>query len=946
MTTTPDAPIRKKLIEVSIPLEDINAESAREKSIRHGHPSTLHPWWARRPLAAARAVLFAQLVDDPSSNPELTEEQQKVERERLHGIIRRLVKWENVSNETLLREAHAEILKSTGGNPPAILDPFAGGGTIPLEAQRLGLEAHASDLNPVAVLISKALIEIPPKFAGTPPVFPGAAETNLGHWPRATGLAEDVRRYGAWMREQAEERIGDLYPDVTVVDEKTKRKTKATTIAWIWARTVICPNPACAIEMPLVRSWWLGKKKGKEAYVVPTVAHDAGAPSGRQVEFTIGHDLKKAPTKDVDGTMTAARGATCVACGSFSPLAEIRGNALANGYGARLLAVVAEGNRRRVYVPPAPDHVAAADVPAPTGLPSGSVAENPRWFSPPQYGLTKFSDLFTNRQLVALTTFSDLVGEARDQILKDCVAAGLPSDAGLAEGGTGAEAYADAIATYLGMAVSRLADYGGTIATWMPDPKNEGLRNTFARQAIPMTWDFAEANPFSESSGNMGFMLRGIARVLDELPARSHSEAIQADAATRDYAGLVVSTDPPYYDNIGYSDLSDYFYVWLRRSLRDIHPSLFASMLVPKAEELVANPYRHGGRAGAEKFFEAGFEHVFARARQSTSDDFPITVYYAFKQSELNAEGISSTGWATILEGMIREGWTITATWPVRSERSGRMISVGTNALASSIVLVLRPRHETAGQTTRRGFLTALRRELPDALEKLRQGAIAPVDLTQATIGPGMAVYSNYTRVVENDGTDMSVKAGLRLINQALDEVLAEGEGDLDSDTRFCLKWYEQYGWGKGPFGDADLLARSYDTSVRGVADSGVLTQGEGIVQLIAPANLPVTWNPVTDARISVWEVMCQLGRVLSSEDGGLDAAAKLMSAAATRPEIDIEAVQRLSYRLYEMAKTSRTDDARLFNLVGGSWTDLTEAASRVKIRADVQAELDFGDDR
>ncbi|MER6972608.1 DUF1156 domain-containing protein [Nocardioides sp. NPDC000445] len=940
MTTTPDAPVRKKLIEVSIPLEDINAESAREKSIRHGHPSTLHLWWARRPLAAARAVLFAQLVDDPSSNPNLTEEEQKVERERLHGIIRRLVKWENINNETLLREAHEEILKSTGGKPPAILDPFAGGGTIPLEAQRLGLEAHASDLNPVAVLINKALIEIPPRFAGRPPVFPGAADSKLGDWPRATGLAEDVRRYGAWMREQAKERIGDLYPDATVVDEKTKKKTKATTIAWIWARTVTCPNPACGIEMPLVRSWWLGKKKGKEAYVVPTVVDNPDAPGGRRVEFTIGHDPKNAPTKDNDGTMAAARGATCVACGSFSPLREIRKSALASGYGTRLLATVAAGQRRRMYVPAAEEHVAAADVAAPNSTPSGKVAENPRWFSPPQYGLSKFSDLFTNRQLVALTTFGDLVGEAREKVLKDSVDGGLPPGARLSDGGTGAEAYADAVATYLGMGVSRTTDLNNALVTWSNG--RDQARNLFARQAIPMAWDFVEVSPFARAAGDLSIATETQAEAIEKLPATSTGNVSQLDAAARDYSTVVVATDPPYYDNIGYSDLSDFFYVWLRRSLKEVHQSLFASMLVPKAEELVANPYRHGGRDGAEKFFETGFEHVFAQARKGASNDFPVTVFYAFKQSELEAEGVTSTGWATILEGMIREGWAITATWPVRSERGGRMISVGTNALASSIVLVLRPRHETAGQTTRRGFLAALRRDLPDALENLRQGAVAPVDLTQATIGPGMAVFSNYTRVVENDGEDMSVKAALRLINQALDEVLAEGEGDLDADTRFCLKWYEQYGWGTGPFGDGDLLARAYNTSVRGLDDAGVLTQGEGIVQLIAPADLPANWDPIADDRVSVWEVMCHLGRVLSAEDGGLEPAAKLMAAASARSEVDVEAVQRLAYRLYEMTKTSRTDDARLFNLIGGSWTDLAAAAAKAPAPTEVQTEIDF----
>jgi putative DNA methylase len=944
--TTPHTPIRKKLIEVSIPLEDINAESAREKSIRHGHPSTLHLWWARRPLVVARAVLFAQLVDDPSSDPDLTEEQQKVERERLHGVIRRLVKWENVNNETVLHEAHQEILKSTGGNPPAILDPFAGGGTIPLEAQRLGLEAHASDLNPVAVLINKALIEIPPKFAGRPPVYPGTADTKLGTWPRAAGLAEDVRRYGAWIRDEAQERIGHLYPDATIVDEKTKTKTKATTIAWIWARTVTCPNPACGIEMPLVRSWWLGKKKGKEAYVVPTVVEDACVPGGRRFEFTIGRDKAKGPPASTDGTVHR-QGAVCVACQSAVELKYVREQGRAKRMGSQLLAVVAEGNRQRIYIAPEIEQIAAAGVPRPHALPSQSMPDHS--VSPAHtqtikiYGFDKWVDLFSNRQLVALTTFSDLVGEARERVSKDALAAGLPSGARLADGGDGAEAYADAVATYLALSASKMAVFHCTLARWRSDA--DKTAPAFGRQAIPMVWDYAEAQPFAGAGGDWYGVVDGTSRALEKIDPTVPGSVTQADAATRDYSEVVVSTDPPYYDNIGYSDLSDFFYVWLRLTSRSIYPGLFSSILVPKAEELVANPYRHNGAAAAEKFFESGFEHVFSRARESASEAFPVTVYYAFKQTELEKEGISSTGWATILAGMIREGWTISATWPVRTENENRLIGRGSNALASSIVLVLRPRNNTAGQTTRRGFLAALRRDLPEALENLRQGAIAPVDLTQATIGPGMAVFSSYARVVENDGSDMNVKAALRLINQALDEVLAEGEGDLDADTRFCLKWYEQYGWDKGLFGNADVLARSYNTSVRGIADSGVLTQGEGIVQLVAPANLPKSWDPAKDDRISAWEVMCHLGRLLSAEDGGVEPAAKLMAAAATRPEIDIEAVQRLAYRLYEMTKTSRTDDARLFNLVGGSWTDLTQAASRVRRPDAVQTLFDFEDE-
>lgn len=941
MTTTPGTPIRKKLIEVSIPLQDINAESAREKSIRHGHPSTLHLWWARRPLATARAVLFAQLVDDPSSNPALTEEQQKVERERLHGIIRRLVKWDDANDEALLREAYEEILKSTGSKPPAILDPFAGGGSIPLEAQRLGLEAHASDLNPVAVLINKALIEIPPKFAGRPPVFPGAAETQLGAWPGTTGLAEDVRRYGRWMRNQARERIGYLYPEATTTDSRAGKRSRATAIAWIWAHTVTCPNPACGIEMPLVRSWWLGKKKGKESYVVPRIVGDVTASSGRRVEFTIGHDKAKGPTPSTDGTV-GREGATCVACGSAVELKYVREESRAKRMGSRLMAIVADGDHQRVYLAADQEHISVASQGRPSGVPSGNIFNWPGRINVYTYGLLKFSELFTNRQLVAVTTFSDLVSEARARIAEDALAAGVLSGTRLADGGTGAEAYADAVATYLAFAVSKFTARNNTMCTW--ESGMDRLRGSFQRQAMPMTWDFAEANPIEDFGGGFGSVVESVSEALDRLPeARLVGTAMQADAAEREYSGTVISTDPPYYDNIGYSDLSDFFYVWLRRSLRDIQPALFSSMLVPKAEELVANPYRHNGKDGAEKFFQSGFERVFARARASASEEFPITVYYAFKQAELESEGVASTGWATILEGMIREGWAITATWPVRTEMASRMIASGTNALASSIVLVLRPRHETAGQTTRRGFVAALKRELPAALERMREGAIAPVDLAQATIGPGMAVFSGFQRVVENDGSDMSVKTALVLINQLLDEVLADQEGDLDSDTRFCLKWYEQYGWTKAAFGDADVLARAYNTSVRGLADAGVLTQGEGAVQLVRPQDLPATWNPVTDQRISVWEVTLQLARVLSAENGGIEAAAKLMAAAGSRSEVDVESVQRLAYRLYEMTQKSRPDDARLFNLLGGSWSDLTEAAGRVPLAAAVQGSFDFG---
>ncbi len=940
-TDDPVATPKRKLIEVALPLETINRESAREKSIRHGHPSTLHLWWARRPLAAARAVLFAQLVDDPSSHPERfpTEAAQTAERERLHRLIERLAVWENSRDQLLLAEAHEEILKSTGGQPPPILDPFAGGGTIPLEAQRLGLETHASDLNPVAVLINKALIEIPPKFASRPPVFPGLADSRLGGWEGATGLVADVRAYGEWMRDEAKRRIGACYPQATLEDG-----TKATVIAWIWARTVTCPNPACGIEMPLVRSWWLGKKKGKEAWVRPIIATDARHPSGKRVEFEIGHGGAGASGAAINGTV-GRNGATCIACGAAVTLDQIRAEGRADGLGVQLMAVVAEGNRQRVYLPPDAAQVSAAVVERPENGVDGTLSTNPRWFSPPAYGLTEFSDLFTNRQLLALTTFSDLVMEGRERVLRDALAASMPPGNRLEDGGSDAEAYADAATTYLGMALSKVADRGSSLVTWVIE--RASTRNTFTRQALPMAWDFVEANQMTAGTGSWAGALEWTVESLDGLANNwAPGIAVQRDASTVDFAAGLLSTDPPYYDNIGYSDLSDFFYVWLRRSLRTVYPDLLSTMLVPKAEELVANPYRHNGKDGAREFFENGFRRVFARARESALVDYPITVYYAFKQSEAGDDGTSSTGWETLLDGMIRSGWAITATWPMRSERGGRMLSVGTNALASSIVLALRPRPDDAPTTDRRGLIAALHDELPDALRKLQQGAIAPVDLPQAVIGPGMAVFSRYAKVIENDGTAMTVRSALVRINEILDQVLNEQEGDFDAATRFAIAWYRGHGYTTGSFGVADDLARARNTSVETMVRDGILASAAGKVTLLSPAHLPDDYDVLADDRVGAWEVLHHLIAILQRD--GLPVAGTFLRSAEERPDgaVDVELVKELAFLLFSIAeKNGWTQDALAFNTVATAWPDVVHAARSTPVTTGEQAAFDFAEE-
>jgi putative DNA methylase len=912
---------KRKLIEVALPLEAINKESAREKSIRHGHPSTLHLWWSRKPLATVRAVLFAQLVDDPSSHPDRfpTEGAQRAERERLHGIIERLVVWENSSDRALLAEAHEEILKSTDGNPPPILDPFAGGGTIPLEAQRLGLEAHASDLNPVAVLINKALIEIPPKFAGRPPVFPGLADGRIGGWEGATGLAADVGAYGEWMRDEARRRIGGHYPQATLEDG-----TKATVIAWIWARTVTCPNPTCGAEVPLLSSLDLSRKRGQERWLRPVI-------TDMRVEFEIVTGSRTAePNKRGQGAKFS-----CWVCGSaITPMQVHDQLDVARKPGNRLLAVVAAGRRRREYlVPTLEDHAAALaanaqaeriregdDSLSPTARGTfGGNAQGRR------YGFYSFADYFTNRQLVALTTLTDLVKEVRERALDHALTAGASPGERLEAGGAGAEAYADAVATYLGLGVSRTADLGNSMATW--SSSRDQTRSLFARQAIPMTWEFVEVSPFAGASGDVSVATATMSRSIASLPATGDAEVVQIDAIEAADPVSLISTDPPYYDNIVYSDLSDFFYVWLRRSLRDVYPDLLSTMLVPKAEELVANPYRHDGKDGAKAFFENGFRRVFAHARGTALADYPITVYYAFKQSVDGDDGTASTGWETLLDGMIDSGWAITATWPMRSERGGRMLSVGTNALASSIVLALRPRPNDAPTIDRRGLIAALHDELPDALRKLQQGAIAPVDLPQAAIGPGMAVFSRYAKVIENDGTTMTVRSALARINEILDQVLNEQEGDFDAASRFAIAWYRQHGYATGNFGVADDLARARNTAVETLVRDGILTSVAGKVTLLSAAMLPDEYDVLDDDRVGVWEALHHLVAILDRD--GLEGAGAFVARARVRPDgaIDFELIKELAFLLFSIAeKNGWTQDALAFNTVATAWPEIVQA--------------------
>ena len=946
----------KKLIEVALPLEAINAASAREKSIRHGHPSTLHLWWARRPLAAARAVIFAQMVDDPSARPDLfpTEKAQEKERKRLFRIIEDLVKWENTTNETVLQAAREEIWQSwrracadNADHPrakelfdrnklPAFHDPFAGGGALPLEAQRLGLESYASDLNPVAVLINKAMIEIPPKFAGRPPVNPEARTKKdlVGRtWKGAQGLAEDVRYYGKWMRDEAEKRIGHLYPLVEVTAEMAKGRPdlkgyvgkKLTVIAWLWARTVKSPNPAFAdVDVPLASTFMLSTKEGKEAYVEPVI-------EGHGYRFTVKVGKPKDAERAKNGTKLS-RGANFECLMSGTPIAGdyIKAEGKAGRMGARLMAIVAEGERGRVYLAPTPEHEAAARKAKPEWRPEGDVPARLTGGTCVPYGLATWGDLFTPRQLVALTTFSDLVGEAMREVRRDALAAGLPDDSKpLRDGGTGAAAYAEAVGVYLGMSVSKMADAQSSLCRWKTT-MDQSIA-TFGRQALPMVWDYSEASAFGEMAGDPLVSLNNMMRVVDQLPASTGGRVAQADAQLQTIGrDSVVSTDPPYYDNIGYADLSDYFYVWLRRSLRATFPDLFATLAVPKAEELVATPYRHGSKEKAETFFLNGMTQAMHRLVEQVHPAFPVTVYYAFKQSETeSAEGTSSTGWETFLDAVIRAGFGISGTWPMRTELGNRMIGSGTNALASSIVLVCRQRPATAPTATRREFVATLKSELPAALVHLQRGNIAPVDLAQAAIGPGMAVFTRFAKVLDADGKPMSVRQALTLINQTLDEALAEQEGDFDADTRWALAWFEQSGFEPGEYGVAEILSKAKNTSVGGMVDAGIVASKAGKVRLLKPDELPKDWDPASDSRLTAWECVHQLVRALAK--GGEVGAAALVAKLGARAET----ARELAYRLYTICeRKKRASDALGYNALVQSWPEITRLAQAAPVQA------------
>jgi putative DNA methylase len=920
---------KKKLIEVALPLEAINVASVREKSIRHGHPSTLHLWWARRPLAACRAVLFAQLVDDPSAHQDEfpTEKDQERERQRLFQIIEDLVLWENTNNETVLESARAEIRNSCGNDLPTVYDPFCGGGSIPLEAQRLGLTPIASDLNPIPVLIGKCLVQIPQSFSEVGPIAAsGNPDLGFAHGNCSYGLSSDLVHYAEIIRERVHDKIGENYKDVQVTDGTGSRKT---VVAWIWCRTVSSPHPACrGVHVPLAKSFWLSKRGGAREWVEPVIDREK-----LEYSFVVRHDGE--PT--VNGTVHRTS-ATCLISGQPITLDYIQNEGKAGRLGTRLMAVVAEGNPGRVYITAGPEEESLSKIAVPEDVPHCEIEHWRSCTNCVVYGMDTFEKLFTSRQLVCLTTFSNEIKNLYSQILKDCISHGMEDDnIPLKDDGRGARAYAEAITTYLSTALSRLADRSSSMCGW--DTGYAKIRNTFGRQAIPMVWEFAEGNPFSNSTGNWMSCVEWIKKVILRSIPTPTGTIFQSDArkTTQKPASVVISTDPPYYDNIPYSNLSDFFYMWLRRTMQDVFPELFSTVRVPRTEELVANQFRLGGKDKAERFFETGMEDALSNISRVSKTEYPITIYYAFKQSEIKKEGVSSTGWATFLQSVISSGLMINGTWPLRTEMANRQMAIGTNALASSILLTCRHLPENASVTTRGDFIKDLRQSLPDALVQLQGANIAPVDMAQASIGPGMAIFTRYSKVLESDDTPMTVKTALQLINQALDEYLSEQEADYDADTRFAITWFETHGMERGPYGAAEILAIARGVAVTGVVESGILEARGGNVRLLSREEMLDDWDPATDKRLTIWECAQYLIRSLEKE--GEAAAADLLSRLASRGEV----ARDLAYRLYGICeRNSWAEEGQAYNGLVVAWPEIVRLAAQERPAGPAEPELEL----
>jgi putative DNA methylase len=946
---------KKKLVEVALPLPEINDASAYDKMPGIGpHPKGIHHWWARLPLPTARAILFASVVDDPESHPEKwpTEEEQNRERERLFDILRRMMQKKLHQHPEVYEEALQEMVRQCGGKLPAVFDPFAGGGSIPLEASRMGFEAHAADLNPVAVLLNKCNLELAPRWSGHPPVNPHDRQKIGGEegWSRTHGLAADVRYYAGKIGRKLIDAIGHLYPTAALPQEFGHGQTAV--VAWIWTRTVASPNPVARGKyVPIASSFVLSAKGSNAIWVQPL--RDDSAEDGWRFEIRRGSPSKEEFARARLGTK-AGKGQDFICLLTDTPIQRsyIQAEGKAGKLRERLIAIVAEGSSGKLYLPPdrRQEEVAAsmrgdsriADARATTlsgSLPTraeitGGVCT--------AYGLSTWGHLFSDRQILALLSVGDAIKEAASEIAEDAAKSGLPTGKG--------RDYAETVTTFLALAADRCADFNNCLCRW--SPSNQKVMNLFGKQALPMVFDFAEANFLGTSVGSWNTCSEYVAdciEVIDAGPSRP-GIALQQDAATEHANGdrILISTDPPYYNNISYAVLSDFFYVWLRRSIGPLYPDIFGTVLTPKLPELIAAANRfEGDPQQAKQHFEQGFQHAFTSFKSKMDPRFPLTVYYAFKQDDEDSGGADeaeggvpvdlTTGWETLLEALISSGFQITATWPVRASQKWRMVSMGANALASYIVLACRPRPDDAPQTDRRSFAAELKRDLPAALKHLQQGNIAPVDFAQAAIGPGMAIYSRYSRILESTGNAMTVRTALSLINQTLTEVLSSQEDEFDPDTRWAISWFEQHGFDEGDFGDAELLSKAKVTSIAGLRDAHMIHSKAGRVRLLRPDELSPHWDPVTDKRLTIWEMTHHILRLYVHDKAGDVATAELLHKLGNSSDV----ARDLAYRLFNVCEKKKlSQEAQAYNALVLGWSEIARLARETAQSRPSQAQL------
>ena len=875
---------KRKLIEAAIPLDAINAACKADKQKAVGTIRNLHKWFAPMPLPAWRALLFAALVDDADDERE---------RDRLMRIIEDLMRGgAEPPPAEVLERARQEIAKSWPAGTPVIADPFCGGGSTLVEAQRLGCETYGSDLNPIPVVMSKLLTELLPPLAGMGPLHPTDGRFGLLSGPY-DGVAADVRYYAKRASDAVKSEIG----------EWLESDSDGIPTAWIWARSVLCPNPACGVETVLATTWSLSKKAGAERWIEPVV-------DGTEISFRV-----SGPHGQPQAAPKSGRGANfvCLRCEATLDEKYIARQGLAGGLGTRMLAVIERRADQRVYrAATAQDEEIARGVPSVDHPPEVRLPANPRWFSPPLFGLATQADLYTPRQLLVLDRFASAVAASFDEIRQD----------------GGDERRAKAIVAILGMVVAKLAQFNSSQVRWNTGGNNASGRPeaAFGRHDVPMTWDFVEVNPFGSAVGDFRQLTDLTIRALSYVPASGRGTVEQRDARTaldgrRD---VLIATDPPYFDQIGYADLSDYFYVWHRRALRGVFPDIFATVAAPKEGELIALGTRHGGdRARAKRYFIDGFSQVFEHLGGAQHPDVPMLIVYAFKERAKSKAGDEiSPGWEAILDALVHSGAEIIGTWPINATGSTRLIGIGTNALATYVVLVCRPRERSAPRITKSELTRLLKARLAGSVAELQKANIAPVDLAQVVIGPGMQVYSRHSAVIETDGSPLRVADALGLINRTLAEVLDEQEGDLDPDSRWAVTWYDDHGFDTAAFGKADQLARAKGIAVDSLVEAGIVTSGAGKVALIGRDAFREGWDPATDRRATAWEAVQYLVRSLA--EGGERAAAELYARLGGLAD----PARELAYRLFQIAeKKGRTEEAIAYNGLVTSWSEIARLA-------------------